>query len=181
MSVQTQIDRISGAVSAALTALSEKGVTVPTGTKVDDLAALISGIEAGGSGGGGLCTSGTLTIANDSTYVYIPHEALAYEGSVYPKIAFICPIIRKKQVNISTNFGGCVIARFEDNTPLLTSKYANLPGDYFQYGKLNVKYYTPLYMSSTKVSYELGMLANSANFGGTLWSAGTEFFYGCIW
>ena len=48
MSVQTQIDRISGAVSAALTALSEKGVTVPAGTKVDDLAALISGIEAGG-------------------------------------------------------------------------------------------------------------------------------------
>lgn len=48
MSVQTQIDRISRAVSAALTALSEKGVTVPAGTKVDDLAALISGIEAGG-------------------------------------------------------------------------------------------------------------------------------------
>ena len=48
MSVQTQIDRISGAVSAALTALSEKGVEVPAGTKVDDLAALISGIEAGG-------------------------------------------------------------------------------------------------------------------------------------
>ena len=48
MSVQTQIDRISGAVSAALTALTEKGVTVPAGTKVDDLAALISGIEAGG-------------------------------------------------------------------------------------------------------------------------------------
>jgi hypothetical protein len=48
MSVQTQIDRISGAVSAALAALSEKGVTVPAGTKVDGLAALIAAIEAGG-------------------------------------------------------------------------------------------------------------------------------------
>lgn len=47
MSVQTQIDRISGAVSAALTALSEKGVTVPAGTKVDGLAALIAAIESG--------------------------------------------------------------------------------------------------------------------------------------
>lgn len=52
MSVQTQIDRISGAVSAALTALSEKGVTVPAGTKVDGLADLIAAIEAGGGGSG---------------------------------------------------------------------------------------------------------------------------------
>ena len=50
MSVQTQIDRISRAVSAALAALSEKGVTVPDGTKVDGLAALIESIEAGGAG-----------------------------------------------------------------------------------------------------------------------------------
>ena len=48
MSVQAQIDRISGAVSAALTALSEKGVTVPSGTKVDGLADLIAAIEVGG-------------------------------------------------------------------------------------------------------------------------------------
>ena len=45
MSIQTQIDRISGAVSAALTALMKKGVTVPDGTKVDDLAALIAAIS----------------------------------------------------------------------------------------------------------------------------------------
>lgn len=48
MSVQTQIDRISGAVSDALAALAEKGVTVPEGTKVDGLAALIEAIESGG-------------------------------------------------------------------------------------------------------------------------------------
>ena len=48
MSVQTQIDRISGAVQSALAALAEKGVTVPAGTKVDGLAALIAAIEAGG-------------------------------------------------------------------------------------------------------------------------------------
>ena len=50
MSIQTQIDRISESVSAALTALTEKGVTVPDGTKVDGLAALISAIESGGGG-----------------------------------------------------------------------------------------------------------------------------------
>lgn len=50
MSIQTQIDRISESVSAALTALAEKGVTVPDDTKVDGLAALIAAIESGGGG-----------------------------------------------------------------------------------------------------------------------------------
>lgn len=48
MSVQTQIDRISGNVSAALTAIANKGVTVPDGSTSDALAELIASIEAGG-------------------------------------------------------------------------------------------------------------------------------------
>lgn len=180
MSVQTQIDRIDGNVKKALAKIAEKGVSVAADANSDDLEALIAAIEAGGSGGG-LCATGTLTIAEDTNNVYIPHTVLAYEGSVYPKFVFVCPVIRETQSNISTNFGGCVIARFEDNTPLLTSKYADIPGDYFQYGRLNVQYKTPYYQSKTRVSYMSGMSANNANFGGTLWSAGTEFFYGCIW
>ena len=50
MSVQTQIDRISRAVSAALAAIADKGVTVPDGSNSDSLAALIESIEAGGGG-----------------------------------------------------------------------------------------------------------------------------------
>ena len=48
MSVQTQIDRISGNVSAALSAIAEKGVTVPDGSNSDALAELIASIQAGG-------------------------------------------------------------------------------------------------------------------------------------
>ena len=48
MSIQTQIDRISGNVSAALSAIVEKGVTVPDGSTSDALAELIASIEAGG-------------------------------------------------------------------------------------------------------------------------------------
>ena len=73
MSVQTQIDRISGAVSAALTALSEKGVTVPAGTKVDDLAALISGIEAGGGGGNISMSFGNISPAEQTDELTISH------------------------------------------------------------------------------------------------------------
>ena len=55
MSVQSEIDRIAGAKSDISTAITNKGVTVPSGTKLDGMAALISSIESGGgSSGGGL-------------------------------------------------------------------------------------------------------------------------------
>lgn len=47
MSVQSQIARISDAVSDAFSALTQKGVSVPSGTKVDGLASLISTIKTG--------------------------------------------------------------------------------------------------------------------------------------
>lgn len=50
MSIQSEIDRISGAVQNAFTALTDKGVTVPDGTNVTGLADLIAAIEAGGGG-----------------------------------------------------------------------------------------------------------------------------------
>ena len=88
MSVQTQIDRISGAVSAALTALSEKVVEVPAGTKVDGLAALIAAIEAGGGGSAGSITYGTHISASDGEEIVIEHGL----GQI-PKfiIMFQCP------------------------------------------------------------------------------------------
>ena len=48
MSVQTEITRIESAKTAIATAIEGKGVTVPTGTKLDGLAALVESIEAGG-------------------------------------------------------------------------------------------------------------------------------------
>ena len=73
MSVQSQIDRISGAVQSALAALTEKGVTVPAGTKVDSLASLIAAIEAGG-GGDMNVVSGTFTLASASYSHTIIHD-----------------------------------------------------------------------------------------------------------
>ena len=50
MSVQSEITRLSGNVTAALAAIADKGVTVPDGSNSDSLAALIESIEAGGAG-----------------------------------------------------------------------------------------------------------------------------------
>ena len=48
MSVQSEITRLANAKTALATAIEGKGVTVPEGTKLDGMAALIESIEAGG-------------------------------------------------------------------------------------------------------------------------------------
>ena len=50
MSIQSEIDRIAGAKTSIATAIEGKGVTVPEGTKLDGMAALIESVEAGGGG-----------------------------------------------------------------------------------------------------------------------------------
>ena len=61
MSIQTELTRITNAKAAIKTAIEGKGVTVPDGTLLDGMAALIESIEAGR--GAGFAT-GTLTFNN---------------------------------------------------------------------------------------------------------------------
>lgn len=72
MSIQSEITRISGNVSDALTAIGAKGVTVPSGSNSDDLADLIAQISGGGDSGYTLTTivpQQTITPASsDGTY-----------------------------------------------------------------------------------------------------------------
>lgn len=69
MSISSEISRISGNVSAALTAIGNKGVTVPAGSNSDDLATLIGSIQTGG--GGGMTATGTI-VGNGANVLQIP-------------------------------------------------------------------------------------------------------------
>ena len=51
MSIQSEITRISGKVSEALSSVAAKGVTVPSGAGVNELPGLIASITGGGGGG----------------------------------------------------------------------------------------------------------------------------------
>ena len=70
MSIQTELTRITNAKAAIKAAVEGKGVTVPDGTLLDGIAALIESIEAGGGGGGVLptpftkITTGTFILAS---------------------------------------------------------------------------------------------------------------------
>ena len=65
MSIQTELTRITNAKAAIQTAIEDKGVTVPSGTLLDGMAALIESIEAGG--GSGNFATGTFTTTDDIT------------------------------------------------------------------------------------------------------------------
>ena len=66
MSIQTELTRITNAKAAIKTAIEGKGVTVPDGTLLDGMAALIESIEAGsGSPFGDKVFLGLYTPASD--------------------------------------------------------------------------------------------------------------------
>lgn len=67
MSVQSEINRIKGNVTAALAKIAEKGVTVPDGANSDNLEALIEAISAGG----GDYVIGSVTPASDTSVLSI--------------------------------------------------------------------------------------------------------------
>lgn len=71
MRIQTDLTRIKNAKAAIKAAIDGKGVTVPDGTMLDGMAALIESIEAGG--GSGNVASGTFTPADGESDVTVEH------------------------------------------------------------------------------------------------------------
>lgn len=70
MSIQTDLTRIKNAKAAIKAAIEGKGVTVPSGAKLDALAELVESIEAGG---GIDATYGSITVAEPQTYATVDH------------------------------------------------------------------------------------------------------------
>lgn len=82
MSIQTELTRITNAKAAIKTAIAGKGVTVPDGTLLDGMAALIESIEAGG--GAGIATGSFTNIMTNEYDKTITHGL-----GVIPKIVII--------------------------------------------------------------------------------------------
>lgn len=85
MSVASEITRLNGAKADIIQAITDKGVTVPSSAKLDDMALLIASITGGGGGGGTLSVKRIDSvrgnfIVDDNGYIglrlndYFPHD-----------------------------------------------------------------------------------------------------------
>ena len=97
MSIQTELTRITNAKAAIKTAVEGKGVTVPDGTLLDGMAALIDSIEAGGGNfdfsalnGATAAVSGTFTPASDLSYLWVKADFSAV--STLPRLVIVSPL-----------------------------------------------------------------------------------------
>lgn len=99
MSIQTELTRITNAKAAIKTAIEGKGVTVPDGTLLDGMAALIESIEAGVGGGNLVC--GEFTMASDNTSFGLEIEKPeGYENNTVPTLACV---YNKTYTSVETN------------------------------------------------------------------------------
>lgn len=95
MSVQSEITRLANAKTAIATAIEGKGVTVPDGTKLDGMAALVESIEAGG-GGAYIVEEGQ----------FVPTENVRVYGSIEHSLGvapFFYVIFLSESSNMNTN------------------------------------------------------------------------------
>ena len=69
MSISSEITRISNAKTAIAESIANKGVTVPSGTKIDGMAALIDSIQTGGAA---IQPSKALTVTSNGTTTITP-------------------------------------------------------------------------------------------------------------
>ena len=98
MSVGAEISRLENAKAAITTAIAGKGVTVPSGTKLDSMAALIDSIEAGGGanellewfGGSKYYTTTVTPTSNTDQILITPDDATILDS---PKFLLIIPDI----------------------------------------------------------------------------------------
>ena len=89
MSIQTELTRIINAKAAIKTAIEGKEVTVPDGTKLDGLAALIESIEAGGGTiSGKKFISGEITFSETPTSeIKISHDSVGFRSQPFVFLA----------------------------------------------------------------------------------------------
>ena len=76
MSINSEITRISNAKTAIAESIANKGVTVPSGTKIDGMATLIDSIQTGG--GAPSLQSKSVTYTSNGTATITPDDG--YDG-----------------------------------------------------------------------------------------------------
>lgn len=148
MSIQTELNRITNAKASIVSAIEGKGVTVPDGTLLDGMAALIESIEAGG---GYDVIAGTFTPVGDNYTYRITNsgELTTTTGNDFAKYGIL--LSEQADTDISTSKNYCSIVTFGDiqksvftygyNSSYTKSKISTVYGIYISNGDLYVGEY----------------------------------------
>ena len=94
MSIQSELTRLTNAKAAIKTAIESKGVTVPSDTLLDGMAALIESIEAGGGTiSGKKFISGEITFSETPTSeITISHDIVGFRSQPFVFLATVASV-----------------------------------------------------------------------------------------
>ena len=197
MSIQTELTRITNAKSAIKTAIEGKGVTVPDGTLLDGMAALIESIEAGGGDAdfsslvdATACVSGTITPSSDTSNLFIYDDF----SKVYtvPRLCILfsedAPRTAKMSLFVWINTSGNPKADATDGFALIGHQYnssdfwvsaSRINGESNSYAHINhggnAYYYDNLTIIQSRIMVSLAEKRPSSNAG--KFSAGATYKY----
>ena len=152
MSISSEITRISNAKTAISESIANKGVTVPSGTKIDGMAALIDSIQTGG--GGAVQPSKALTVTSNGTTTITPDAP--YEAI--------------KQVDLTVNVASGGGGGYNVTFPASSGNYSN-------WNKFDTCYLVKA--DGTKVDFtDYNVVAGKTISNVTLMCAGNNAYYG---
>ena len=155
MSISSEITRISNAKTAISESIANKGVTVPSGTKIDGMAALIDSIQTGG--GGAVQPSKALTVTSNGTTTITPDA----------------PYDAIKQVDLTVNVASVstvtINCEANDSMAFWLSPDGVLHNIHLNAGAntITVAQYSPIGVYNA-YGYTLNNLNNIVNSGGTM-------------
>ena len=155
MSIQTELTRITNAKAAIKAAIEGKGVTVPDGTLLDGMAALIESIEAGG---------GKYIVEEGQ---FVPTENVKDYGSIEHSLG-VAPFFYVIFLSESSSMNTTV----SNSTVILKCGYVGRSGyrvgKHVNDGKYNARFiHVPVisdYATTEKYIYADAIMINGANF-----------------
>lgn len=197
MSIVTEITRLESAKSAIAAAIAGKGVTVPDGTLLDGMAALIEAIQAGGGDAdfsslvdATACVSGTITPSSDTLNLFIYDDF----SKVYtvPRLFILfsedAPRTAKMSLFVWINTSGNPKADATDGFALIGHQYistdfwisaSRINGESDSYAHLNhsgnSRYYDNLVIIQSRIMVRLAEKRPSSDYG--KFSAGATYKY----
>ena len=168
MSIQTELTRLTDAKAAIQTAIEGKGVTVPSGTLLDGMAALIESIEAGG---GNASVFGSITPASNGPITITHNLGDGYNTVQKVKGKTTILIVAAADKNISAGvYSMCLVGMAYDE-----QKHTGTCKSYTRWGNGFIHNTVPSITAATSESFTINNSNASYPF-----VAGTTYHY-AVW